>query len=417
MKNYIYILVFFSMLFSACKDPNATGPGTIEVINEKVEYEVIEIGEFGLELDDITEKVIRNRDDLNSIITNVNYAANPAFFDRIDKINFENYTLVIISGRSFAEQTRITLDTIFVDANGELQLDYRVFRKLGISQKAFYPSLVVLIKNSKRQGINFRRKDMIEGEAPQFDGYQTIATDVPVNKRRKWKSVFRSENEFKAWAEEFNVTETDFIEEVDFETEIVISVGTGYFTSGDYTYKIQDISQQGNRLVVSSVFSVIDANVDLKKPNNHFIKIKRTNLSITFTPSFIFNIVNPNKEFYYEDFRLINLEAEEETKESVNKVSSLSELFSVMRPSNDLATNTEIDFEFFDILVIKSPTQKVRTLKYEIGNIKRDNTGIAGRVNFFPEIISNSQKIDTYVLIKILKTNIPISENFEVIIK
>lgn len=417
MKNYIYILISFSLFFTACKDPNATGPDTISDINEIVEYEVFEVSGLGLELETITEKVIRNSSDLSSIINNKTYSANPQLFDRINGINFDNNTLVIISGQTIAEQTRITLDTIFVDANGTLQLDYRVYRKLGISQRAFYPALIVLIKNRKEPELNLRRKDITEGDIPQFDGFETIATDIQVDSRRKWKSVFRSENEFKVWAEEYGANETDFIAEVDFETEMVISVGTGYFTSGDYRYTIQRINQQGNRLIVNSAFSVIDHNADLNKPNNHFVKIKKTNMSISFAPSIVLQIVNPAEGFYFEHFKVLNLEAEKETEKSVNKVSSYSELFSEILPSEDLSTNVEFDFEFFDLLIIKAPTQKVRTLKHEIGFIKRDNTGMTGRVMLFPDITGTSQKYDTYVLIKILKTNIPISENFEVIIK
>lgn len=417
MKNYIYILISFSLLLAACNDPNATGPDTKRNINEIVEYEVLEVGEISQELESITENIIRSKVDLNSIITNINYAANPALFDRLNSINFDNNTLVVISGRSVAEQTRITLDTIYIDANGKVQIDYRVYRKVGISQKVVYPTLVVLIKNRKNPELNLRRKDLIEGEIPQFDGFQTIATEVQVDTRRKWKSVFRSAAEFSAWATEFGAKETEFINKVDFEKEIVISVGTRHFSSGEYSYRIRDIKQQGNRLIVNSVFSVINHEVDLDKPNNHFVKIKKTSLPISFTPSFINNIVNPTKSFYFERFKIVNYEAEIETKKAINKVSNLAELFSVIQPSDELKTNAEIDFEFFDVLVVKAPTQKVRTLKHEIGYIKRDNTGIAGKVTLFPEFTGTSQKYDTYVLIKILKTNIPISDNFEVIVK
>lgn len=417
MKNYINILISFLLLITACKEPNATGPDTDATVNEVVEYEVIEPDGPALQLENITENIIRSKSDLNSIITNTNYTTNPTLFDRLNKINFNNNTLVIISGRSVAELSRITLDTIFVDANGKVQLDYRVYRKLGDNQRVIYSSLFVLIKNRIRPEINLRRKDMIEGEIPQFDGFETIAKDIEVDTRRKWKSVFRSENEFKTWAAEFGAKETEFIKEVDFDKEIVISVGTGHFSSGEYSYLIRDIKQQGNRLIVNSTFSVINHQVDLHKPNNHFVRIKKTSMYISFTPSLISNIVNPSKELYYENFRIINLEAEEETEKTVSKVSNLAELFSVIHPNDDLSTNTEIDFEFFDLLVIKAPTQKVKTLKHEIGYIERDNKGITGKVTLYPNFTGNSQKYDAYTLIKILKTNIPISDNFEVIIK
>jgi hypothetical protein len=88
-----------------------------------------------------------------------------------------------------------------------------------------------------------------------------------------------------------------------------------------------------------------------------------------------------------------------------------------MPPSDEMTTNTEIDFEFFDLLVIKAATENVRIANYEIRYIKRDNLGITGNIILYPNITGTSQKYDAYLVIKILKTNIPISNNFEVIVK
>jgi hypothetical protein len=276
--------------------------------------------------------------------------------------------------------------------------------------------LALLIKNRKDAIIRFNRRFDNDGTTPTLDGFVTIAENVGTATRGQWKTVFTTADEFTQWAIANKIEETSFISEVDFETEMVLSVGNSSFQSGITNHRIIEVKQQGGRLLVYSTFVMTSAGITPAKKSNHFVKIKKTGLPVYFAPTIIINNVFPGSKFYSEKYRMVSIKTSEKTIASITKVSSLSELFSVYSPSDEFSPgNIEVDWEFFDLLVIKAPTTNYKGLKYELDYLKRDDWGMKGKVVVIPDKSDYSKKYDNYIFIKVLKTNLPISKNFEVI--
>ncbi len=418
MKKYTYILLSVILLFTACKEPNPTEPDTTRDINDKVEYQIIDQTELGFESEVFTELVIRDEQKLKESITKNSTNFNLDLVDKLLKVELEKDVLVIISGKAVAEIATIRLDTIYLDNSGQIQIDYSIYRKIGINSRVSSPTLAILIKNRKEAVIRFNRRYENDGEVPTLDDFKTIGEDIPSETERKWKSVFNDATEFKKWATEYKINETGFVNEVDFDKEMVLSVGANRFQSGIHNYRITDVKQQGGRIIVNSVFEMQKAETYPSKKSNHFVKIKKTGLPIYFNPTLIVNNVFPGSKFYHENYRMMSIETSEKTAAKVTKVSSLSELFSVYIPSDEMSpSNVEVDWEFFDLLIIKAPTTTYKGLKYELDYLKRDDWGIKGKIVVIPSTSNDATNYDNYIFIKVLKTNIPISKNFEVIVK
>ncbi|PKL80871.1 MAG: hypothetical protein CVV25_02840 [Ignavibacteriae bacterium HGW-Ignavibacteriae-4] len=418
MKKYSYILLFVILLFTACKEPNPTEPDTKWNINEVLEYRIIDQTELGFESEVINEMIIRDDQELKRVITNNSNTYNLELIDNLLNLDLSKDILIIISGNTFSEKATIYLDSIYLDNLGQIQLNYSVYRKLGLNSRVSSPTLAILVKNRKQTKVKFNRRFEDDGDVQNLDGFKTIAEDITVEGKRKWKVVFNTADEFKQWANEYKLAETDFINGVDFTTEMVISVGNSNFNTGIHKYNITDIKQQGSRIIVNSNFLMIKTDANSGKHSNHFVKIKKTGLPIYFNPTIITNNVFPAGKFYYENYRTLNKVVSEKTSSKVLKVSNMAELFGVIVSSDDMnPSNLEVDFEFFDLLVIKSPTMQTTSLKSELDYLRRDDWGILGKAIFYPDITGDTKSYDAFTFIRILKTNIPISKNFEVTVK
>lgn len=418
MKIIIYILTAFLFLLFSCKDPNVNGPDTKISINEKVDYEILGEVTNGFTADNISESVIRNRNELSEFLSLNSGMTNLDIVDKMLKVDFDNNIIVVISANNLSEKSNITIDTLYLDGNGKIQLSYRIFQQNGVNAKMNNPTLVLLIKNRKEARINFTHKIQIEGENQKFDGFQTLATDVQIDSRKKWKLVFRNMNDVNEWADEFKAKDISFFNDVDFDKEMVISVGTGRLNIGGSTYRISDIKQQGSHLIVSSVFELSSSINNITKANNHFVKIRKTEMPIDFNPTVVVNNVQLGEEVYAEPYRFISFETNVNNKASVTKVSNLADLFAIIKPNSDFnPANAEIDFEYFDLLVVKSPTMQNKTSKFDLVSLNITNHGLKGLVIFYPNVSDGNNKSETYALIRIIKTNTPISDNFEVIVK
>lgn len=418
MRILLFILSALLLSTIGCKEPNPIEPNTKRNVNDIVEYQIVAETEFGFSSELIEEMIIRDESELKRVITNYSNSDNLDLVDKLLKVNFENDVLVIISGKSLSEKAIISVDTIYIDGSGTIQIDYEIYRKNGPNSRVNSPTLSILIKDRKEARFSFNRKFIIEWDPPTFDGFETIATDIPIDTRESWKSVFRTAEEFKIWANKYQLTDTDFINKVNFDKEMVISVGTGHFKSGLFKYNIREMHQQANRLIVNSSFTVINHEIVSYKPNNHFVKLNKTNLMVYFAPININNLFNINKNVYSESLLQMNVEVDKESKIQITKVSNLADLFSVINPTDGLSpSNISVDFDFFDVLIIKAPTTNKEAKTYELNYLKVDNSGINGRITIYSNITSNTSKKDSYVLLKILKTDVPISQNFEVKVK
>lgn len=418
MKKYICFLLSAILLFTSCSEPNPTSPDTKRDINDIVKYQIIDQTEFGFESEVFTEMVIRDEQELNRIISKYSNANSLELVDNLLKVELDKDILVVISGSTYSEKATISLDSIYIDNSGQIQIDYQVHRTIGINSRVNSPALAILIKDRKTAKINFYRQFGDEGTNPKLDGFETITVDEPIFTFVKWKLVFNTADELKQWAAENKLKKTDFIDNVDFTKEMVISVGNSRFFSGDRSYKITDVQQRGSRIVVSSTFEMIKLGPFNYVKSNHFVKIKKTGLPIYFNPTEIVNNVKPWGSFYNEYYKILSLEVTEKTEKSITKVSSYPELFSVFKPTDDFGPhNVDFDFEFFDMLIIKAPTTTYKSLKYELNYLFKDALGIKGKVSIELDNNGNPNNYDNYIFLKILKTKIPISTSFEVIIK
>jgi|GEM_PF-1508743 len=418
MRKNIYIFLTAILLFTSCKEPNIAEPDTERDIKDIVEYQVIDQTEFGFDSEVFAELVIRDEQELKNNITKYSSADNLDLVDKLLSVNLENNLLVVISGKTMSVKASISIDTIYLDNNGHIQIDYIVNRKIGINSRLSAPTLVILIKNRKNSIVNFSKRFEDDGFTPNIDGFVTIAENVTTDTRGNWKTVFNTEAEFELWANANSLDDMSFISKVDFDTELVISVGSNRFQSGIHNYRITDVNQQGGRIIVNSTFVMTNASFTPNKKSNHFVKIRKTGLPIYFTPTVVINNVFTGGKFYNEEYRMISIEASEKTDASIVKVSNLSELFSVFSPSIELSpSNVEVDWEFFDLLIVKAPTTNYKGLKYELDYLKRDDFGIIGKLIVLPDNSDLTKQYDNYIFLKILKTNIPISKNFEVLVK
>lgn len=418
MKKFTYILLSVILLFTACKEPNPTEPDTNREINDKVEYQIIDQTELGFESEVITELVIRDEQKLKESISKNSNSSNLDLVDKLLKVELDKDVLVIISGKAVAELATISLDTIYLDNLGQIQIDYSIYRKIGINSKESSPTLAILIKNRKEAVIRFNRRYDNDGEVVTLDGFETIGEDIPSENERIWKAVYNDADEFKKWANDYKLKETGFANDVDFDSEIVLSVGNNRFQSGVHNYRITNVQQQGGRIIVSSKFTMQKTETYPSKKSNHFVKIKKTGLPIYFKPPVIENNVVLWGRLYFENFRLLSLEVDNKTESSVTKVSSLAELFSVFKSTDAMNPgNAEVDFEFYDLLIIKAPTTTYKAIKFEVDYLKKDELGIKGKVIVIPGANNDASNYDNYVFIKVLKTNLPISKYFEVTVK
>lgn len=418
MKNFKYILLLLTLLFVACKDPNIGGPDTEVDRNEVVEYEVLESGSNLIQSDTLKYSIIETRANLNDEIIGTTATESSLFVKSIANIDFDKNTFIIISTQEISVETTITLDTMYIDSKGVIQVDYRLTRVLGDFAKVNNTSIIILLKNRKYSKINFNKKIITNGEIPKFDGFISIVKDLEVKAEGKWKTVIRTRAELESWAMENKLFNLDKFNQVNFDREMIITVGTNAFPKTKSNYEITDIQQRGNRLVVSSKFRMIENNVNFTKSANHFVKIKKTNMIISFNPTEISNDVNFGKSFYNQKFRLLNVPVKTKTEGYIKKVTNLAELFLTIDANDEInPSNLEVDFEFFDLLIIKTPTLERKALKYEYEGLKKDDFGINTKLNVFLDITHEIGNYDANIFVKILKTNIPISKNFEVIIK
>lgn len=417
MKKYIYILLSVILLFTACDTPNPASPDTRRFIKDEVQYQIIDQSDQGFESEVFTEIIIRNKEELIKSIAKHENAYSQTLVDKLMNVELDSNTLVIIAGSTTSEKTNILLDSIYIDNTGQIQLDYRISRVIGVNARVTSPTLAILIKNRKEVKIKFKKQFDDEGENPRIDGFETIAVDGYVSTIDKWKLVFNTADELKQWARDNKLLDTTFIDGVDFTKDMVISVGNPRFFTGDRSYKITDVQQQGSRIVVSSVFEMIKMETYSFKKSNHFIKIKKTGLPIQFNTTEIVNNVYPESKFYFEYYRWMSLAVNENTGSIIKKVSNLADLFSTIEPSDVLNPgNANFDFEFFDLLIIKAPTTPYKEFKFDLESLLRDDWGIRGKAGVIPDMNTYGTKYDNYMFIKVLKTNLPISKNFEIIV-
>lgn len=418
MKNYKYILLLLTLLFVACKDPNISGPDTKADRNEIVEYEVVKSGNNIVLSDSLNYSIIETRTELENQVKGVSSFEFSTFINSIANVNFDKSTFIVISEKDISVSAIITLDTIYIDTKGVVQVDYRLTRVFGDYSKVNKPSIVILLKNRKKSTFKFNRKVLTIGEAPKFDGYFSIAKDLEAKSEGKWKKVLRTRAELESWAKENKISNVDVFKQVNFDKEMIITVGTDALQKTKSNYEITDIQQRGNRLIVSSKFTMIENNVNFTKPANHFVKIRKTDLPITFNPTEISNDVSFGKSFYNQKFRILNVEVDAKTEGYTKKVTNLAELFLTIDPTKEFGpSNVEVDFEFFDLLIIKTPTLESKAIKYEYEFLKRDDFGIKTKLYIYPDHTNEMGNYDAYIFIKILKTNAQISKNFEVVIK
>lgn len=418
MKKKLNILLLLTLLFVACKDPSVVGPDTKADRNEVVEYEVLKSGNNIVQSDTLKYSIIETRTELEDQIKDVSIINFSSFINSIANIDLQKNTFIVISEKEISLDAFITLDTIYLDSKGIIQVDYSLTRVFGNYSNVNNPSIVILLKNRKNSTFKFNRKVIIIGEIPKFDGYISLAKDLEVKSEGKWKTVLRTRAELESWTKENKISNLDIFKQVNFDTEMIITVGTDAFQKTKSNYEITDIQQRGNRLIVSSKFTMIENSVNFTKPANHFVKIRKTDLPISFNPTEISNDVSFGKSFYNQKFRLINDLTIAKTEGYTKKVTNLAELFLTFEPTNELGpNNVEVDFEFFDLLIIKTPTLERKAIKYEYELLKIDNFGINTKLFVYQDIGNKTGNYDAYIFIKILKTNISISKNFEVIIK
>jgi hypothetical protein len=417
MRNLSYILLAVLLFGVACKEPDVNSPETDRTLTEKISYEILGQDTAGFAVESITEAVIRSRGELSNFLSANAVQTSLPLMDKMLKVDYDKHFLVIISARNISEDSRISIDSIYLTGNGDIQIDYRIYQKNGLNAKVHNPTLAVLIKNHKEAVVKFKHKIEIDGQVPDFSGFQTIATDLSINSRRKWKAVFASPNDVAQWASEFGANNLWLLDSVDFTKEMIISVGVGYLGGVEGEYRITDIKQRGNRLIVSSTFHVEGKSDDKDEEHNHFVKIKRTNLPIEFSPTQIVND-NPEGDMYYAPYGFVNVQSSTITSGTVSKASNLAELFATIEPKYFFnGGNAEADFEFFDLLIVKSPTSVKSLYNYAIKSLDNKHGSIEGKVIFYQNAAGSAPMTDTYLLIGILKTQLEISDKFEVILK
>ena len=404
------------LIFSGCKEPSVTGPGE-KAVNDSIEFEIIANSDQGIEADSSSEFVIESKDELNMFITNKSDGMNLSFIDKLLDIDLTEKTLLIIAYRTVYSNSSINIDSLFISNSGSIGVDYTVVEEGNRENKVKYLSVALLINKKIKQALLFRQRIERRFEN-SYDGYTTVAKDLVVDYRFKWKEVFNSELEFKTWATKVNLKDFSLLDNIDFNTQTLISVGTGYFTSGEYDYSITNIQPTLTTLEISSEFSVINHLTDVFSPSNHFIVVNKTNKQIRFGRTKINQsdaLIMQN--LYYEDFRSIRTQANTNTTDSlsITKVSNASELMKALPLSNEVNPATLLfDFEFFDVLVIKTNIIPTKVLKTEVVELKERDGLLTGKVNLR---IQTNQGIGTgsfINLIKVIKTDTELDSNFEV---
>lgn len=417
MKRLSYILFTLLLFTFACKEPDINDPDTGKELNERISYEVLGQTENGFQVNDISETVIRSRGELSSFVSLSNTSVNTSLLNKMSATDFEKELLVVISASNISESSRITIDSVYLDENADIRFNYRIYQKNGNAAKVNNPTLVVLIKNHKDAVIKFSHKIEIDGENPQFDGFRTIATDIKVSSHKKWKEVLANLSDAYKWSLQYGYSGNSLLDSVDFDKEMVITVGTGALSNMEGEYRISDIKQQGNRLYVYSTFNVGKVRMNRENAHNHFVKIKKTHLPIIFVPTKLVHN-NTDEGIYYEPYVIAQKVVTADTKASVIKATNLAEMFSVINQTpNFNVGNVDIDFEFFDLLIVKSPTTSSKIYNFEVKDLERSGGEIEGKVIFNQVMVGANQKMDSYALIRILKSNLSISSDFEVELK
>jgi hypothetical protein len=277
---------------------------------------------------------------------------------------------------------------------------------------------VALLLNKKiKQALLFRKR--IERRyINNFDGYKTVARDLSIDYNKKWKEIFNNELEFRIWATKVNLQDLSILDSINFNTQTLITVGTGYFTSGEYDYSITDIESKLSYLEVRSEFSVINHMNDIYKPANHFVVVNKTNKQIRFARTEINqNDALSQEKLYYEDYRSIRVNANANMRDSlsITKANNASEIFSALSLSNEINPATLlIDFEFFDVLVVKTGPLPAKQLKAEVVELNQRNGLLTGKLNLrlFP---GQGNEINRHInIIKVIKTDTELDSNFEV---
>lgn len=415
MKLILNISILL-LLLSACKEPSVVGPGD-KVVDDKLEYEVIANSNLGIEPDITSEFIIRNNEELTTLISNKSDGYNLSFIDKLLDIDFSSKTLVIVTHRTEYSNTIINIDSLYINKSGGVELNYTVKEVGSRANKIDYVSVALLINKKITQRLQFN-KQIRRVNDYVFDGFRTIATDIAVNTKSKWKEVFHNRMQFLEWANQIGLQDTTFLESVDFSKQTLISVGTGYFTSGEYRYSISDIQQRLGALYVASEFTVGNHSVDVYQPANHFVVINKTNRPIRFKQTEVFQSDDLSfSTLYYENMRSLKVVSKNTATDSltITKVNSPSEMIDLIPLSDELnLAKLAVDFEFFDLLVVKTESIAVESLVTEVADLTASNGKLSGRVNLKIKRSQNGIKYNIISLIKVIKTDTELGNNFEV---
>jgi hypothetical protein len=415
MKIFLKIS-FILLLLSGCKEPSITGPGD-KVVDDTIEYEIVASSDQGIEADSSSEFIIESKEELNKFITNKSDGLNLNFIDKLLTIDLEQKTLLVITYRTVYSNSSISIDSLYINNNGSIGLDYTVIEEGERENKVKYLSVALLLNKKIKQALLFRKR--IERRyINNFDGYKTVARDLSIDYNKKWKEIFNNELEFRIWATKVNLQDLSILDSINFNTQTLITVGTGYFTSGEYDYSITDIESKLSYLEVRSEFSVINHMNDIYKPANHFVVVNKTNKQIRFARTEINqNDALSQEKLYYEDYRSIRVNANANMRDSlsITKANNASEIFSALSLSNEINPATLlIDFEFFDVLVVKTGPLPAKQLKAEVVELNQRNGLLTGKLNLrlFP---GQGNEINRHInIIKVIKTDTELDSNFEV---
>jgi len=418
MKILLKISILL-LLLSACKEPSVVGPGD-KVVDDKLEYEIIASSNLGIEPDTTSEFIVRNNEELTELITNKSDSYNLPFIDKLLDIDFSNKTLVIITHRTEYSNSTITIDSLYINKNGGVELNYTIKEVGSRANKIDYVSVALLINKKITQRLQFN-KQLRRVDDYVFDGFRTIATDIAVNTRSKWKEVFQNRMQFLQWANKVGLQDTTLLDSVDFSKQTLISVGTGYFTSGEYRYSISEIQQQLGALYVASEFTVGNHLADVYQPANHFVVINKTNRQVRFKQTEVYQDDDLGfSTLYYENMRSLKVVSKNTATDSltITKVNNPSELIDLLPLSNELnPANLPVDFEFFDLLVIRTEAMTAESVTTEVAELRENNGKLSGRLNLKIKRNQNGIEYSIISIIKVIKTDTELDSNFGVTIQ
>jgi hypothetical protein len=390
------------------------------VVDDELKYEIVANSNLGIEPDTTSEYIIRNDTELKSLIANKSDSYNLAFIDSLLDINLEEKTLIVITYKTSYSESRIVIDSLYINRSGGIELNYTVKEEGSLINRINYVSIALLINKKITQRLQFN-KGVRRVSDNNFDGFITVAENIGVSTKMKWKEVFQNRIQFFQWASKVGLQDTTFLESVDFSKQTLISVGTGYFTSGEFDFRMNDIQQQLGVLYVASEFTVGNHLADVYRPANHFVVINKTNRQIRFEQSKILQSEVMNvRTLYYENIRSLKIQAGNTVTDSltITKINNPSELIDLLPLSNELnPAMLPVDFEFFDLLVIRTEALPVGSVVTEVSELRANNGKLNGQVNLKIKRTQNGIKYNIISLIKVIKTDTELDNNFGVTIQ